>query len=267
MFTRISICIFLLRIFNTKKYWRWGLYTIIAFVTVTQIPSALALLVQCQPVQKWWNPTIPGKCWSSQAQISLGDYNGAVSVFCDWLLATLPIVFLWNVQISSRIKAGICCLMGIGFFSGLCAILRTVYFQKPAVADFTWHVVDLIIWAMLEENIGIMAACMSTLKPLFQQIKQGSSGSRLLGWRYFHRQRSEEDKGGPNLPLTALPPVKGPYSRVGDHNFTELSTGGPQARLQSATNGINKTTVVSLKQENQDPEIGFGGRPPVRMTV
>lgn len=39
----------------------------------------------------------------------------AVAVFCDWALASLPIVFMWNLQMSLRLKAGICVLMGMGF--------------------------------------------------------------------------------------------------------------------------------------------------------
>ena len=39
----------------------------------------------------------------------------AVAVICDWVLATLPIVFMWNVQMSVRTKAGICVLMSMGY--------------------------------------------------------------------------------------------------------------------------------------------------------
>ena len=39
----------------------------------------------------------------------------AVAVLCDWTLASLPIVFLWNIQMSFKLKAGIRILMGMGF--------------------------------------------------------------------------------------------------------------------------------------------------------
>lgn len=39
----------------------------------------------------------------------------AVSVFCDWALASLPVVFMWKLQMSVKLKAGICALMGMGF--------------------------------------------------------------------------------------------------------------------------------------------------------
>lgn len=38
----------------------------------------------------------------------------AVAIFCDWLLALLPIAFLWDIQMNLKIKASICALMGLG---------------------------------------------------------------------------------------------------------------------------------------------------------
>lgn len=39
----------------------------------------------------------------------------AASVLCDWILATLPVVFMWNIQMRTRLKVGICFLMGMGY--------------------------------------------------------------------------------------------------------------------------------------------------------
>ena len=41
----------------------------------------------------------------------------AVAVFSDWALASLPTVFMWEVQMSVKKKLGICILMGLGFLS------------------------------------------------------------------------------------------------------------------------------------------------------
>ena len=39
----------------------------------------------------------------------------AAAVFCDWALASLPVVFMWDLQMNPKLKAGICVLMGMGF--------------------------------------------------------------------------------------------------------------------------------------------------------
>ena len=76
LFTRLSICLFLLRIFGTKVYWRRGLYAIMVFVTAVVIPTVVGLLAQCSPTKKLWDPTVHGSCWSPQTVINLGYFHG-----------------------------------------------------------------------------------------------------------------------------------------------------------------------------------------------
>lgn len=133
--SRLSICIFLLRIFRSVRAWRWGLYTIMAFATAVTISTAIILLAECRPIQKKWDPLLPGSCWPLVVELrtsymyggkyqcafipftfeSFAETLPAASVFCDWTLATLPIVFMWNVQMRVRVKVGICVLMGLGY--------------------------------------------------------------------------------------------------------------------------------------------------------
>lgn len=137
MSVKVSIAFFLLRLFGlgTTRWWRWALYSIMVFAVSTSISCALIVLTQCRPLPKLWNNSIHGSCWGRETLVAVGDYNGgkslirfypvqrhswltldqAVSVFCDWALASLPIVFMWKLQMSIRLKAGICVLMGLGF--------------------------------------------------------------------------------------------------------------------------------------------------------
>lgn len=36
------------------------------------------------------------------------------SAFCDLVLALYPVAFFWKVQLKLSVKAGLCCLMGLG---------------------------------------------------------------------------------------------------------------------------------------------------------
>ena len=76
MFTRVSICFFLLRIFGSVRMWKRSLYGIIAFTVAVNIATASTTLVQCSPAQKSWNPLIPGTCWSRDTRLALGECNG-----------------------------------------------------------------------------------------------------------------------------------------------------------------------------------------------
>ena len=76
MCTRISVCLFLLRIFRTKREWKWGLCAMIIFVSAIAIPAVVSLIAQCSPVQRQWDKTIPGSCWSTSTVIDIGYFNG-----------------------------------------------------------------------------------------------------------------------------------------------------------------------------------------------
>ena len=42
------------------------------------------------------------------------DVHAVISIISDFVLAIFPIFILWKVQISTRIKAGLCGLMSLG---------------------------------------------------------------------------------------------------------------------------------------------------------
>lgn len=71
MFTRMSICLFLIRIFTINLVWKRVLYIILAFIVATGASSAIIALPQCNPVAKFWKPTINGTCWSQDLRIRL----------------------------------------------------------------------------------------------------------------------------------------------------------------------------------------------------
>ena len=128
--TRLSISVFLYRLFATKESSRRVLYVIIALTVTSNVALIVTVLSQCSPLQKNWDRAIPGHCWNPTKTIDVSLFQGGESTFkelrgelkmsaasalCDFSLAFLPIVFLWNVQIKGHIKIGICCLMGLGF--------------------------------------------------------------------------------------------------------------------------------------------------------
>lgn len=204
MFTKISIFFFLRRLFlttQTKWTWNWTLHFINGVNIAANIASASTVLPQCSPVKKLWDPTVPGSCWSPDTQRAVGIFQGVTSAFCDFAFSFLPIVFLWNVHISFRIKFGICSLMGLGFFTGVCAIVRTVVANTEDYEDITYN--DLIwnIWIYMETMLGIVAACLPTVRPLLktQFIKSYITryySSGFLSRKHVTRGRIHQDQHG-----------------------------------------------------------------------
>ena len=211
--TRISICLLLLRIFGVNRAWRWALWVTVVLILAINTPSFIMVFTQCRPYAKSWNPLIDGYCWPADNNVKVALYSGIMAVIQDWFLATLPIAFIWNVQIKLKKKLGICALMGLGYFSGICAIVRTVIsmqvFKAGGLADFSWVIIDLRIWGITENLVGIIAASIPTLKPLYV---------KTLGSNNFPWSKKSSSKGyhahSDDVPMRKkiLRPLGDPYS-------------------------------------------------------
>ncbi len=79
MFTKISIFILLRRLFvnhHTKWTWRWTLHFVNSVNIAANIASATTVLPQCTPINKLWDPTVPGSCWPPSTQAAVGIFQG-----------------------------------------------------------------------------------------------------------------------------------------------------------------------------------------------
>ena len=113
MFTKISICLFLLRIPVEKHLIRPIQGAIIALI-VSNVVLTLLWIFQCNPIASVWNKQTPGSCFSDGQLQRIIISQALVSIISDFVLALFPIVLLWKVQIAPRIKAGLCTLMALG---------------------------------------------------------------------------------------------------------------------------------------------------------
>ena len=61
--SKISICLFLLRIFKFER-WRNFLFGLIGFIIIMHTPLTILFLLQCTPLNKSWDISVPGHCFS-----------------------------------------------------------------------------------------------------------------------------------------------------------------------------------------------------------
>lgn len=126
----------------------------------------------------------------------------AYSAFTDIFLAVVPATVFWKLQLKTKTKINLCLLMGMTAVAAICAVVKTTKLNELAnLSDFTYATVDLIIWATVEANVIIIAACIPTLRPFIisiQQTAQRSEGrsvfGRLRGLRGYGYSKSDEDK-------------------------------------------------------------------------
>jgi hypothetical protein len=81
-FIKVSVALMMLRIKQTRR-WQIGISMLVATLLVMGFVQLIGLLIQCRPLNKNWNLTGPGKCWSTTIQdngtyISSGTPNTVV---------------------------------------------------------------------------------------------------------------------------------------------------------------------------------------------
>ncbi|EIT72321.1 hypothetical protein AO1008_11557 [Aspergillus oryzae 100-8] len=241
VFLKISISLFLKRLFLTSKKWRVFFWCFIAFNTITSVLDAAVIFPQCTPVELNWDKSVEGHCWSANAIDAIGITQGAIAASTDFALSILPIVFLWNIKLPKRVKVGICGIMALGFASGAFAIARTVLVPSlMTTEDPTWDLVDLFMWAVLEATFGIIAAAAPSVRPLL--------GHNSVTTNYYSRDKSH------SLPLRTT--RTGRTSRI-EWGHTVFDTrndpderddygGDSESQLRLDDRGIMKTTSIEV---------------------
>ncbi|KIW43898.1 uncharacterized protein PV06_04949 [Exophiala oligosperma] len=184
---KISIACFLRRFAPQKNYQRVLIGSIIFLVAFT-ISCAGTLIFNCgaKPQANWdFALRVNGqaKCFSNTTFTNIGIFNSSINIATDVLFALLPIPIVWNLQTNMRTKITLIFILSLGLFACVASIVKTVY-QANALMDPDWTFRDsFFMWNNIEFNIGILAASLPALRPLFSKIlgatqKFTSSASR-----------------------------------------------------------------------------------------
>ena len=75
-FTRVSICLFLLRMFGAIQIWRRIIYCATTFIILLNLSNISTVIITCRPMRKNWDSSIHGKCLDSAGLASVGYVNG-----------------------------------------------------------------------------------------------------------------------------------------------------------------------------------------------
>ncbi|CAL8584540.1 hypothetical protein XPA_010130 [Xanthoria parietina] len=188
MFTKISICILLLRI-PVEKFIVRPLQGAIAFLIVTNVVLTLLWIFQCNPIAGSWDKMRPAKCFTDAQLQRIIISQAIISIISDFVLALFPIVIFWKVQIELRIKAGLCFLMSLGLLTAACCIVRTILNWQNVNSDPTWASVDNWYWRSWEVSVGIVAASIPALRPGWRFLS--STITTYLSHRSFRNADAE----------------------------------------------------------------------------
>ena len=136
---KISILLFVLRIPSSKRI-SYLIYFVMFSMSVVNIVTVAALVSQCRPLKKLWNPEIPGDCFYKGELSRFGYGQGVVNILTDFFCAITPVFILWNVKIKRRLKFAMFGLMSIGFLATASQIVRVVTLNSLNAEDYTCQI-------------------------------------------------------------------------------------------------------------------------------
>ncbi|KAL8840552.1 MAG: hypothetical protein Q9170_001305 [Blastenia crenularia] len=180
MWTKVSICLFLIRIPQSRALKR-PLQWAVAFLLFSNTILTVLLIMQCQPLRAAWDDD--GTCLSLSAKEGIVLTQAVISVVSDFAFAALPIFFLWRTQIDFRTKIGLWVLMGLGVITGVLCLVRTVINNQSFPEDQSYGGIVNWMWRLFEVSIGIIAACVPTLRPFYTWAMRRIRGENMSSER------------------------------------------------------------------------------------
>ncbi|KAJ5703006.1 hypothetical protein N7488_010554 [Penicillium malachiteum] len=158
----------------TRTWMKALLWVIIITMNAIMWLCAICYLAQCQPAAVLWDASLlaTAKCWPTNVFETIALVAGAYSGCMDFVLALLPWVVLWGLEMKKREKFGIALAMSMGIVASVAAFIKTSKLVNVSqVQDFTWFCSSITIWAAAETGLTIIAASIPSLRILFVRIR------------------------------------------------------------------------------------------------
>ncbi|KAH9909998.1 hypothetical protein F4778DRAFT_28646 [Xylariomycetidae sp. FL2044] len=197
-----SICLSLIRVAESTSRWMtWTLYSMIFLIAGSSVGANIYLLTSCTPLAASWDKTIQGAtCRPPSHTVILGNMYSGINIFVDWVVALLPILLLWRIQMPLRQKVTVMAVLSLGIFASTATLVRLTTLANLANADdYLFGLASVSVWSVTELALALFAGALMSLKPLFRRWFGSESrsmapdyGRRTPGTNdVFHQTRSQ----------------------------------------------------------------------------
>ncbi|OAA57526.1 hypothetical protein SPI_07185 [Niveomyces insectorum RCEF 264] len=200
---KISICFFFIRLVGAVKQWRILLSSQILLMAVLNLAFSLTTNLQCRPLQKLWDPTVPGECWNPNVQLNIGYFQGGVafSVFWWLFLSLFPVMIVRDFEMHQRMRWPFYFLSSLSLMAAVFATVRTYETSQTVPGVFTFDAFFATVLSILEQNVGIVAANVLPLGSLFWVQAEGRTHAARSGRGRGVRHGDGDGDGGRQNPF------------------------------------------------------------------
>ncbi|KAK1590383.1 CFEM domain-containing protein [Colletotrichum navitas] len=176
--TKLSILFFMLRVFGMDRTFRRLVYGAMALCLAYGIAFVTCTALQCMPVSYSWEQIDSkkvGKCNDIHLQ---GWMSAICNIVIDILILVLPLKKLAALQMKLKKKLMITFMFSLGIFVTIVSVIRLrslILFANSQ--NITWDYTDAAWWSTVEIHVGIICACLPSLRALFIALGVKKLGS------------------------------------------------------------------------------------------
>ncbi|KAL2166169.1 hypothetical protein VTG60DRAFT_3175 [Thermothelomyces hinnuleus] len=163
-FFKVALLISYLRLFKGTHHviYRRVVWITMAAILAGHFGCSLTLIFACRPVHKSWDPFVEGKCLAPGPSFTA---YAIVTIVSDVVVAIIPIPVLLKLKVHTAKKIGLIIIFLLGLFTTLCSIFR--YQQINRIQNGDGNSTMLIVWGVVEFNVGNMVSSLPFLAPIF----------------------------------------------------------------------------------------------------
>ena len=246
MAIKASIAVMLLRL-TIDRIHRTIIWATLITTEVYSTFFFFLFVFQCLPSSYFWNQYTGGEGSCLEPGIVVRSTYGYSAIVCltDWIFATLPFFLVWKLQMNRKTKISVALILAMGAIASTVTIIRIPYLHTLGnMPDFLYATTDVAIWSGVETGLGITAACLATLRPLFR------------GWLANTRLTTRGGATRRSTHISKPLPWAGPHGQSRGYIRSNSNAGANGARPWSPDHeariealgmkGIQKTTRVSV---------------------
>ncbi|KAN0090318.1 hypothetical protein V8E51_018897, partial [Hyaloscypha variabilis] len=154
----------------SERLWKGCLRGLIGVQFLVFVGWLVFLFFNCTPLRSTWDPVSIVKCWPNQYSISYGYMANGIMIVMDFILATMPVQLIRTLPRPLRERVLICCLMAMGLLATGIAAYKIPLSRQVNNGDPLSATVKLSLWNKLEEQLGLIAACLPCLKAQMEHL-------------------------------------------------------------------------------------------------
>ncbi|KAI0025390.1 hypothetical protein F4780DRAFT_791020 [Xylariomycetidae sp. FL0641] len=183
--TKVSILFFYLKVFP-KKAFRIMTWILIGANLTYMVVFDLLLIFQCKPLYgawTFWDGTFEGECISINV---LGWTAAAFNIVLDLSVIMLPMPELFQLSMSLRKRLQIVAMFAVGLFITVVSIVRLhSLIQFGNTQNLTQDYVEVGYWSTIEVPVGVICACMPSIRSLFSLAFPRVFGTTRYGGKSY----------------------------------------------------------------------------------